>query len=111
MKKLLFCLLLFPLFSLNANLVIQAESRTFDGKTDTQLADYSGSSFDDFTNKISNFLQIEFSLAKEMLSSTVLLRWANAKNDNRAMSFTVSGELQATLTMDENNGYQCAGSI
>lgn len=94
MKKLLFCLFLFPLFSVNANLVIQAENGTFDGKTDTQHAGYTGSSFVDLTNKIGSYLQMEFSLAEEMPTATVLVRWANGKNDDRAMSFTVNGELQ-----------------
>ena len=96
MKKLLFCLSLFPMLVVHANLIIQAENGTFDGRTDTQHAGYTGSSFVDFTNRAGSFLQLEFSLAEAMPTATVLVRWANGKNDGRAMSFTVNGVLQVT---------------
>lgn len=94
MKKLVFIIILLPFVSLYADLIVQAESGTFDGKTDTQHSGYTGSAFVDLTNKTGSALLLEFSLAEAMPEATVLVRWANGKNDDRAMSFTVNGDLQ-----------------
>jgi pectate disaccharide-lyase len=78
----------------SADLVVQAESGTFAGKTDTQHSGYTGTGFVDLTNAVGSTLQVEFSLAEEMTGATVLVRWANGKTDDRTMSFTVNGILQ-----------------
>ena len=80
--------------SVFADVVVQAESGTFVGKTDTQHAGYTGSSFVDLTNAVGSTILLEFTLAEEMPSATVLVRWANGKTDDRSMSFTVNGVLQ-----------------
>ncbi|MDD4991444.1 MAG: T9SS type A sorting domain-containing protein [Paludibacter sp.] len=77
-----------------ADVVVQAESGTFVGKTDTQHAGYTGSSFVDLTNAVGSTLLLEFTLAEDMPAATVKVRWANGKSDDRAMSFTVNGTLQ-----------------
>jgi len=80
--------------SVFADVVVQAESGTFVGKTDTQHAGYTGSSFVDLTNAVGSTILLEFTLAEEMPSATVLVCWANGKTDDRSMSFTVNGVLQ-----------------
>jgi hypothetical protein len=85
---------LFIATTLMADVVVQAESGTFVGKTDTQHAGYTGSSFVDLTNAIGSTLLLEFSLADDMPAAIVNVRWANGKSDARDMSFTVNGELQ-----------------
>ncbi len=85
---------IFLSLSVFADVVVQAESGTFAGKTDTQHAGYTGSSFVDLTNAVGSTLLLEFTLAEEMPSATVLVRWANGKTDDRSMSFTVNGVLQ-----------------
>ncbi len=86
--------LLFSFIYCHADVVVQAESGIFTGKTDTQHTGYTGSSFVDLTNAAGSTLLLEFSLADAMPSATVNVRWANGKTDDRAMSFTVNGELQ-----------------
>ncbi len=93
-KYLFIVLTLIFVSKVNADVIVQAESGTFVGKTDTQHAGYTGSSFVDLTNAIGSTLLLEFSLAEAMPTATVLVRWANGKTDERAMSFTVNGELQ-----------------
>lgn len=93
-KYLFIVLTLIFVSKVNADVIVQAESGTFVGKTDTQHAGYTGSSFVDLTNAIGSTLLLEFSLAEAMPTATVLVRWANGKTDDRAMSFTVNGELQ-----------------
>ena len=93
LKGFLLFILCFPISSF-ADVIVQAESGTFAGKTDTQHVGYTGSSFVDLTNAIGSTIQLEFSLAEAMPTATVLVRWANGKTDDRAMSFTVNGELQ-----------------
>ena len=101
----LFLLLLFPLHSF-ADVIVQAESGTFSGKTDTQHAGYTGSSFVDLTNAVGSTLLLEFSLAEAMPTATVDVRWANGKTDDRAMSFTVNGELQvASQAFGSSGGF------
>ena len=84
------------LFSLStfADIVIQAETGTFDGKTDTSHSGYTGASFVDFTNAIGSKLTLEFSIAEDMPTATVSVRWANGKSDVRDMSVTVNDVLQ-----------------
>ncbi len=92
-----FLLLFIAIFFSNnifADVIVQAESGTFVGKTDTQHAGYTGTGFVDLTNAVGSTLQLEFTLAEEMPTATVLVRWANGKTDDRAMSFTVNGVLQ-----------------
>jgi pectate disaccharide-lyase len=89
---LLFALLIS--FQMRADLVVQAESGTYTGKTDTQHSGYTGTGFVDMTNAVGSTLLLEFSIAEEMPSAVVLTRWANGKSDDRAMSFTVNGVLQ-----------------
>jgi hypothetical protein len=90
----LYIILFFFPFHSFADVIVQAESGTFAGKTDTQHAGFTGSSFVDLTNAIGSTLLLEFSLSEAMPTATVNVRWANGKNDDRAMSFTVNGELQ-----------------
>jgi pectate disaccharide-lyase len=75
-------------------LVVQAESGTFTGKTDTQHSGYTGTGFVDMTNAVGSTLLLEFSLAEALPKAVVLTRWANGKTDDRAMSFTVNGVVQ-----------------
>jgi hypothetical protein len=93
-KYLFVALALIFVLKANADVIVQAESGTYVGKTDTQHTGYTGSSFVDLTNAIGSTLLLEFSLAEAMPTATVLVRWANGKTDDRAMSFTVNGELQ-----------------
>ena len=96
MKTRSIILISFILFSLSsfADVVVQAESGIFDGKTDTQHAGYTGSSFVDFTNAVGSKLTLEFSIAADMPAATVSVRWANGKSDVRDMSVTVNDILQ-----------------
>lgn len=89
-------LLFFLILPLNAfaDVVVQAESGTFDGKTDTSHSGYTGSSFVDFTNAVGSKLTLIFSIAEDMPTATVSVRWANGKSDVRDMSVTVNDVLQ-----------------
>jgi pectate disaccharide-lyase len=102
-------ILLTSLFlSLNnfADVVVQAESGTFVGKTDTQHAGYTGSSFVDLTNAVGSTLLLEFTLAEDMPATSVKVRWANGKSDDRSMSFTVNGVLQvASQAFGSSGGF------
>lgn len=102
----IFFILFLILFTTNifADIIVQAESGTFTGKTDTQHAGFTGSSFVDMTNAVGSTLLLEFTLAEEMPSATVLVRWANGKSDDRAMSFTVNGVLQVASQAFGNSG-------
>jgi len=93
--KCLFAILgLFLTLYIHADVVVQAESGTFVGKTDTSHSGYTGSSFVDLTNAIGSTLLLEFNLSDDMPAATVNVRWANGKSDDRAISFTVNGILQ-----------------
>lgn len=94
MKPFVITLFILNVLTVNANMVLQAENGTFDGRTDTQHAGFTGTGFVDFTNRIGSFLQIDFSLAEAMPNATVLVRWANGKNDDRDMRFTVNDVVQ-----------------
>lgn len=85
---------LFQAFSIRADVIIQAENGVFTGKTDTQHAGYTGSSFVDLTNATGSTILFEFSLTDEMPVATVLVRWANGKSDDRAMSIAVNDIVQ-----------------
>jgi hypothetical protein len=101
-------LLILLFFSINmyADVIVQAESGTFVGKTDTQHAGYTGTGFVDLTNAVGSTLLLEFTLAEEMPTATVLVRWANGKADDRAMRFTVNGVLQV-----ENQAFGSSGAF
>jgi pectate disaccharide-lyase len=99
----LFLLLLCSLAT-HADLVVQAEDGVYVGKTDTQHSGYTGTGFVDFSNKTGSSLLLEFSLAEAMPSATVLVRWANGKDDDRSMSFKVNDELQVESQAFGNSG-------
>lgn len=80
--------------SVNADIVLQAETGKYTGKTDIQHTGYTGTGFVDMTNAVGSTLLFDFSLAEEMHDAVVLVRWANGKSDDRAMSFTVNDSLQ-----------------
>jgi len=108
MKIRLFILFGFTFFCFNviADVIVQAESGIFDGKIDTQHAGYTGTGFVDFTNAVGSKLILEFSIAEEMPSAKVLVRWANGKNDDRAMSVIVNDELQiASVPFGYSGGF------
>lgn len=96
MKNKITVIIVFLLLSFHsfADLVVQAESGTYVGIVDTQHSGYTGTGFVDLTNKTGSTLLLEFSLAEEMPSASVLVRWANGKSDERAMSFAVNGVTQ-----------------
>jgi hypothetical protein len=96
MRTKIFALLFFSLLTITsfADVVVQAETGTFDGKTDTSHSGYTGSSFVDFTNAIGSKLTLEFTIANDMPAATVSVRWANGKSDVRDMSVTVNDVLQ-----------------
>ncbi len=107
MKKSLlavFVLLLLCALSARADLVVQAEDGVYVGKTDTQHAGYTGTGFVDFTNAAGSSLLLEFSLAEALPTATVLVRWANGKDDDRSMSFRVNDSLQIESQAFGNSG-------
>ena len=107
MKKSLlavFVLLLLCALSARADLVVQAEDGVYVGKTDTQHAGYTGTGFVDFTNAAGSSLLLEFSLAEALPAATVLVRWANGKDDDRSMSFRVNDSLQIESQAFGNSG-------
>ncbi|MFA6589416.1 MAG: right-handed parallel beta-helix repeat-containing protein, partial [Bacteroidales bacterium] len=82
----------------------QAEDGVYVGKTDTQHAGYTGTGFVDFTNAAGSSLLLEFSLAEALPTATVLVRWANGKDDDRSMSFRVNDSLQIESQAFGNSG-------
>lgn len=96
MRLLAFFAFLISYFAVYADVVVQGESGMYDGKVDNSHSGYTGTGFVDFTNVVGSKLTLEFTLAEEMPSSQVLVRWANGKSDDRAMSITVNDVLQVT---------------
>jgi hypothetical protein len=105
-KYLFLCAGIFFTLNAFADVVVQAESGTFDGKTDTSHSGYTGSSFVDLTNAVGSKLTLEFSIAEDMPTATVSVRWANGKSDVRDMSVTVNDVLQvANMPFGSSGAY------
>ncbi|MGC3979265.1 MAG: hypothetical protein QM751_14160 [Paludibacteraceae bacterium] len=105
-RLLLIFTLLVSCFSVFADVVVQGESGIYDGKVDNSHSGYTGTGFVDLTNIVGSKLTLEFSIAEDMPAAQVLVRWANGKSDNRAMSVTVNDVLQvANMPFGSSGGF------
>ncbi len=80
--------------SLSANLEVQAEAGSFDGKTDNKHSGFTGSGFVDLGNNAGSSIMLSFSIEDAMPQAEVKVRWANGKSDTRDMSVFVNDALQ-----------------
>lgn len=103
MKKLIVVVLL-GLFTATAqaDIVIQAESATYDGKVASNHTGYTGSGFVDVGNNIGSWIEFEFSVKDAMPNAEVVLRWANGKDDSRNVRVDLNG---VTAIADQALGY------